>query len=85
MERLEVEWIKPFKEFHGAFNWFIKNRPDLVKNVVHKIGEGDKATYALTILDGEQIQRIMERVYDEKEFLAKPVYDRNEPPAKYLE
>jgi branched-chain amino acid transport system substrate-binding protein len=23
--------------------------------------------------------------YDEKEFLAKPVYDRNEPPAKYLE
>ena len=24
-------------------------------------------------------------IYDEKEFLAKPVYDRNEPPAKYLE
>ena len=23
--------------------------------------------------------------YDEKEFLAKPVYDRNEPPAKHLE
>jgi branched-chain amino acid transport system substrate-binding protein len=23
--------------------------------------------------------------YDEKEFLAKPVYDRNEPPARYLE
>jgi hypothetical protein len=70
VERLEVEWIKPFKEFHGAFNWFIKNRPDLVKNVVHKIGEGDKTTYALTILDGSQIRRIMERVFDQKEFLS---------------
>jgi hypothetical protein len=70
VERLEVEWIKPFKEFHGAFNWFIKNRPDLVKNVVHKIGEGDKTTYALTILDGDQIRRILERVFDSNEFLS---------------
>jgi hypothetical protein len=70
VERLEVEWIKPFREFHGAFNWFIKNRPDLVKNVVHKIGEGDKTTYALTILDGDQIRRIMERVFDAREFLS---------------
>jgi glycogen debranching enzyme len=70
VERLEVEWIKPFKEFHGAFNWFIKNRPDLVKDVVHKIGEGDKTTYALTILDGEQIRRILERVFDAGEFLS---------------
>jgi hypothetical protein len=70
VERLEVEWIKPFKEFHGAFNWFIKNRPDLVKDVVHKIGEGDKTTYALTILNGSQIRRIMERVFDSREFLS---------------
>src|SRR5271168_1194328 len=48
----------------------LNSRRDLVKNVVHKIGEGDKASYALTILDGNQIRRIMERVFDASEFLS---------------
>jgi hypothetical protein len=70
VERLEAEWIKPFKEFTGSFYWFLRNRPELVRNVVHEVGEGTQKTYALTILDANQLTRLMERVFDETEFLS---------------
>jgi hypothetical protein len=70
VERLEMDWIKDFKEFREAFYWFLRNRPELVRNVVHEVGEGSQKTYALTILDAGQLTRIMERVFDESEFLS---------------
>jgi hypothetical protein len=70
VERLEVPWIKPFRAFTGAFYWFLKNRADLVRGVVHKVGQGDQTTYALTILDQDQLRRIMQRVFDPQEFLS---------------
>ena len=45
VERLEVDWIAPFKEFTGCLNWFMKNRHDLVQEVVHTVerdGEIDR-------------------------------------------
>jgi hypothetical protein len=70
VERLAVPVFKSLKEFRGAFEWFMRNRTGLVRNVVHEIGEGDDKTYVLTILDAHQLTRIMERVFDEKEFLS---------------
>jgi hypothetical protein len=65
-----VEWIKPFKDFTGCFYWILENRPELVRDVVHEVGEGAEKTYALTILDGRQLTRLMERLFDEDEFLS---------------
>ena len=31
VERLEIDWIEPFKEFTANLNWFLKNRRDLVE------------------------------------------------------
>jgi hypothetical protein len=70
VERLEVEWVRPFEEFYGAFSWFLKNRADLVRGVVHEVEHGGQKTYALTILDAEQLTRIMRRVLDAEEFLS---------------
>ena len=70
VERIEMEWIKPFKEFSTNFLWFIKNRQDLVKNVVHKTEEDGKVSYALTIVDENQLSRLMHRLYNESEFLS---------------
>jgi len=70
VERLETGWIKPFAEFRGAFDWFLRNRRDLVRDVVHEVGEGEGKTYVLTILDEKQLRRIMERLFDENEFLS---------------
>jgi hypothetical protein len=71
VERLEVERIKPFKEFTSSLHWFLKNRRDLVEGVVHPIPEqGDVAQYALTIVDGSQLRRMVERIWDPAEFLS---------------
>ncbi len=70
VERLEVEWIKQFKTFSQSFYWFLKNRQDLVRGVVHEVGEGAGRTYALTILDQHQLTRILERLFDPGEFLS---------------
>jgi hypothetical protein len=70
VERLEVPWITPFKEFTAAFHWFLRKRPDLVGDVIHEVGEGDAKTYALTILDARQLERLMHRVFDPDEFLS---------------
>jgi hypothetical protein len=70
VERLEAERIKPFPDFTAAFYWFLRNRPELVRDVVHEVGRGADKTYALTILDTRQLRRIMERLFDESEFLS---------------
>ncbi len=70
VERLETAWIEPFKEFRGNLNWFLKNRADLVKGVVHDVPNDNGTTHVLTILDGQQLQRILQRVFDPAEFLS---------------
>jgi hypothetical protein len=72
VERLEVEWLAKFGEFSRAFAWFLKNRPDLVKDVVHSARgpDGRVGTYVLTIVDEEQLRGLMDRVWNVDEFLS---------------
>ena len=70
VERLEEEWIKPFTEFRGHLQWFLKNRPELTKGVVHTVEEGGQTTHALTVLNQEQIRRMTRRIMDPNEFLS---------------
>src|SRR5262249_10606354 len=55
VERLEVDWMAPFKHFTWVFHWVLKHRPHLVHDVVHKVEEDGKVTYALTILNEQQL------------------------------
>jgi hypothetical protein len=70
VERLEVEWIRPFKEFSASFEWFLRNRPDLVRDVVHGIPADEPVTYALTIVNENQLLRLVQRICDPDEFLS---------------
>ncbi len=70
VERLEEEWIKPFEEFSGHLHWFLKNRPELTRDVVHTIEHDGQTTHALTILNQEQILRMTGRIMDPNEFLS---------------
>src|SRR5260370_12881607 len=70
VERLEFDWIAPFKEFTGALNWFLKHRQDLVKDVVHTVDSGDQKAHILTIVNDDQLRRMMQRMFDESEFLS---------------
>ncbi|HEX7838868.1 MAG TPA: glucosidase [Kofleriaceae bacterium] len=72
VERLEVEWIEPFKEFTANLTWFLKNRKGLVDGVIHPIERPDgKLTYLLTIVDTRQLVQLLGHTYDEREFLSR--------------
>jgi hypothetical protein len=70
IERLEAQWIEPFKDFTACFHWFLRNRESLVHDVVHKVEKDGKTTHVLTIVDEHQLRRLLERMWDENEFLS---------------
>ena len=70
VERLEHSWLKPFKEFTANVNWFLKNRRDLAEGVVQTIERDGETTHVLTIVNQEQLVRLMTRVWDPDEFLS---------------
>jgi hypothetical protein len=71
VERLEVEWIKPFSEFRANLEWFIKNRQDLVQRCSHLIKHDGMEVYVLSVVDESQMVRILEKLYDPSEFLSR--------------
>jgi hypothetical protein len=71
VERLEVPWIEPFKDFKACLEWFLRVRKDLVKDVVHTVQQPNgKLTHVLTIVDRTQLGRMLWRLYDPAEFLS---------------
>jgi hypothetical protein len=70
VERLELKWIEPFRDFRANVEWFLKNRQDLVQDVVHTVENDSGLTHVLTVVDHKQLSRIMDRVWDETEFLS---------------
>ena len=70
VERLEVGWLRHFKVFTACLNWFLKNRQDLVKDVVHTIEHDGDKTHVLTIVNHDQLGRLLDRVWDPAEFLS---------------
>ena len=71
VERLETTWLEPFKEFNANLNWFLKNRREMVEEVIHTIeGADGKATHLLTIVNTHQLRRMLEHMHNEAEFLS---------------
>ena len=71
VERLEADWIAPFKEFTSNLNWFIKNRSEMTDQVIHRIERDGRVTYLLTIVNQDQIVRMVQRLHDDGEFLSR--------------
>lgn len=70
VERLEAEWIRPFKHFHQNLIWFVNNRHDLIDGVVHLTENESGPTLSLTILDQDQLRKTMNWVHNPEEFLS---------------
>ena len=71
VERLEEAWIAPFREFRGNLEWFLANRRDMTADVIHRIEQPDgSTTHLLTIVNVDQLRRILVRLHDEEEFLS---------------
>ena len=68
-----VDKLKPadlgrYPEFQTNFLWFVKNRCQLTQSCCHHLEKTDD--YLLTIVDREQLRRMLERLLDPQEFLS---------------
>jgi len=70
VERLEMKWVEPFKEFRANLEWYIRNRPAHVGECVHTVERGGEVTHVLTILNQGQLRRLTQRLRDPAEFLS---------------
>ena len=68
IERLEEDWIEPFKSFRESLDWFLKNRQDIVQRCVTTIEHDGKRVHVLAIVNQEQMRGLLERVWDPAEF-----------------
>jgi hypothetical protein len=70
VERLETEWTSQFPEFTSNLNWFLKNRQRLVQQCVTHIPGKKGETLALSIVNREQLLRMLQTLCDPDEFLS---------------
>jgi hypothetical protein len=70
VERLDQKWIEQFKVFNGNVAWFLNNRPDLVRDVIHTVERQGETTHVLTIVNQDQLTRLLARIWDEDEFMS---------------
>jgi hypothetical protein len=71
VERLEQDWIEPFKEFKSNLDWFMKNRREMVEEVIHTVEIDGKTTHLLTIVNQHQLNRMLDKMHNEAEFLSR--------------
>lgn len=70
VERLETEWTSQFPEFTSNLNWFLKNRQSLVKQCITRIPGNQGDTLALSIVNRDQLLRMLQTLCDPGEFLS---------------
>ncbi|GAC1446616.1 MAG: glucosidase [Pyrinomonadaceae bacterium] len=68
IERLEENWIEPFKTFRSNLYWFLENRQDIVQRCVTTIEEDGEKVHVLAIVDTDQLRSLLQRVWDPNEF-----------------
>jgi hypothetical protein len=68
VERLEGDWLEPFPLFRSNLQWFLSNRRDLVSRCVIPFDRDGERTHVLTIVDQDQLRRVLDRVWDTREF-----------------
>jgi hypothetical protein len=67
---IEPEMLEKLPRFKHRMEWFIEYRPHLLKNVASLTEKGAHGHYQLSIVNREQLARILERVFDPDEFLS---------------
>jgi hypothetical protein len=70
VETLEPVLLERLPGFMRRMEWFIDNRPDLTVNLACMRTSGLAERRLLSIVDAEQLQRIMQVMLDEQEFLS---------------
>ena len=67
---LEEDGIDHLPGFIHDVRWFIRNRPDLVGQACYMERRGRQERHVLSIVDRHQLTRLLQRIWDESEFLS---------------
>jgi hypothetical protein len=70
VETLEPEVLERLPDFKRRLAWFINNRGDLTKNVACMRTPGNDERRLLSIVDKDQLRRVLRFMLDENEFLS---------------
>jgi hypothetical protein len=70
VETIEPRQIDQFPGFRTRMQWFLENRPDLTCNVASMKVPGKGERRLLSIVNPDQLRRILHRTLDEQEFLS---------------
>ena len=70
VETLEPEVLEQLSGFKRRMEWFIDNRGDLTENVACMRTAGNAERRLLSIVNREQLRRVMQVMLDENEFLS---------------
>ncbi len=70
VDTLKRSGLHRHKAFFGNVEWFLRNRSDLVGKTCAVSGEGDDCHYLLSVIDTEQLSRLLQRIIDPAEFLS---------------
>jgi len=70
VQTLEPQIVDRLPGFKRRMEWFIQNRKDLTKHVACMETEGDCSRRLLSIVDRDQLRRVLRFMLDESEFLS---------------
>jgi hypothetical protein len=70
VETIEPDTLQQLPNFKKRLEWFIQNRPDLRRNVACMETKGVGARRLLAIASRDKLQRILQKMLDESEFLS---------------
>ncbi len=70
VERLEKAWLDPFPDFKKRFEWFLNNRQEQAQRCCWTQKRSDGDAFVLTILDEQQLIRVLQVMFDQSEFLS---------------
>ena len=70
VDTMEPEVIDQLPGFRRRMEWFMRNRPDLCRNVHSLSREGMESRRLLSLVDQPRLLRVLERMLSEDEFLS---------------
>ncbi|MBC7926010.1 MAG: glucosidase [Bryobacteraceae bacterium] len=70
VETLDAELVDRLPGFKRRLEWFLENRKDLTANVACMKTPGIGERRLLSVVDGDQLRRVLQFMLDEKEFLS---------------
>jgi hypothetical protein len=70
VETSEPECLESLPHFRRRLEWFLKYRPQLIKNIASLTETGAYGQYQLAVIDRDKLERILVRVFNAEEFLS---------------